>query len=129
MGLLPRVPFGRAHSHTYPERVLNPSAHALFLIFQSKELTARHHCGLQAALTVPSQDLLVLMEEAEASLTGLSLSRLVLFPNSHASGPNDQLLCSPSYPFQRSSKMVKCLVNPWWTQQPMTGQISGMPVK
>ena len=32
-GLLPRVPFGRAHSHTYPKRVLDPSTHALFLIF------------------------------------------------------------------------------------------------
>ena len=33
MGLLLRVPFRRAHSHTYPERVLNSSTHALFFIF------------------------------------------------------------------------------------------------
>ena len=33
MGPLPRVPFRRAHSHTYPKRVLDSSAHALFLIF------------------------------------------------------------------------------------------------
>ena len=41
-----------------------------FPYFQSRELTACHHRGLQAALAVPSQDLSVLMEEAEASLTG-----------------------------------------------------------
>ena len=40
------------------------------LFFQSKELTDRHHHGLQAVLTLPSQDLSVLMEEAEASLMG-----------------------------------------------------------
>ena len=51
MGLLLRVPFGRAHLHTYLERVLDSSAHAHF---QSRELTARHHHGLQVDLAIPS---------------------------------------------------------------------------
>ena len=42
----------------------------VYFAFQSKELMARHHRGLQAALAVPTQDLLELREEAEASLTG-----------------------------------------------------------
>ena len=41
-----------------------------FLFFQSKELKTRHHRGLQATLAMPLQDLSVLMEEAEAALTG-----------------------------------------------------------
>ena len=81
------------------------------------------------AFAIPSQDLSVLMEEAEASLTSSSFCRFILLPNSCVSVFNDPLLCSPTYPFQRSSKMVKCLANPWWKQRLMTGRTLGMPMK
>ena len=56
--------------------------------FQSKELTAHHHRGLQATLAVPSKDLTVLMEEAEASLTGLFPIRQASILNSSAYHPH-----------------------------------------
>ena len=56
------TPGGRSFLHLFVK--------IFFFAFQSKELTARHHRGLQAALAVPTQDLSDLMEEAEASLTG-----------------------------------------------------------
>ena len=69
------VPTNRAHLYAYPGS--SPSwdiSLSSLISFQSKEITARHHHGLAAALAVPSQDLSILMEEAEASLTGDSFS-------------------------------------------------------